>query len=84
VVLKNCLNGPLRLWFDVRSLEDSSVFSIEPTQATLEEGQSLKATVLFKPETSGVFTADVPLYVDKLGQKVPFQLSLSTYFILIL
>jgi hypothetical protein len=67
VLLKNCLNGPLRLWFDVRSLEDSSVFSIEPTQALLEEGESLKATVLFKPETAGVFTADVPLYVDKLG-----------------
>jgi hypothetical protein len=77
VILKNCLNGPLRLWFDVRSLEESSVFSIEPTQAVLEEGESLKATVLFKPETAGVFTADVPLYVDKLGQKVPFQLSMS-------
>ncbi|KAJ3219077.1 Cilia- and flagella-associated protein 47 [Dinochytrium kinnereticum] len=83
-VAKECVsivnNSEKRInWsFDVDPLEEQdSAYKLDPWHGNLEPGASQNISILFQPETIGLFETHLPLHIDYLGRHAPFVLTLK-------
>ncbi|KAI9094050.1 hypothetical protein DFS34DRAFT_665616 [Phlyctochytrium arcticum] len=78
ITLVNTSKKTLEWWFDLDSLEEGDkMFRVEPWRGQLTPGDSATVTVAFQPETTGLFEASVPLYLDCLAPKALLSIALQ-------